>query len=67
MKELYQYLNEGSGFMAKIKSLKSHTNAWNSLVRWYDKEINHMNMNEIAKLLREAADAIDKAEFDKLK
>lgn len=63
----FSELNESTDFMAKIKSLKSHTNAWNSLVKWYDKQLNHMNMYELAKLLREAADAMDAAEFDVIK
>lgn len=53
--------------LAKIASLKSHTEIWNSLVKWYDKAINRANMNEIADLLRTAASEIDNASFDEIK
>jgi len=53
--------------LAKIASLKSHTEIWNSLVKWYDKAINRANMNEIADLLRTAASEIDNASFDVIK
>lgn len=53
--------------LAKIASLKSHTEIWNSLVKWYDKAIKRTNMHEIADLLRTAADEIDNASFDEMK
>ena len=53
--------------LAKIRSLKSHTEIWNSLVKWYDKAINRTNSTEIADLLRTAAAEIDNASFDEMK
>lgn len=53
--------------LAKIRSLKSHTEIWNSLVKWYGKAIKRTNMHEIADLLRTAADEIDNASFDEMK
>lgn len=53
--------------LAKIASLKSHTEIWNSLVKWYDKAIKRTNIHEIADLLRTAADEIDNASFDEMK
>jgi hypothetical protein len=67
----YSQLNEKQSItnenLAKIRSLKSHTEIWNSLVKWYDKAINRTNMHEIAILLRTAADEIDNASFDEMK
>ena len=53
--------------LAKIASLKPHTEIWNSLVKWYDKAIKRTNMHEVADLLRTAADEIDNASFDEMK
>lgn len=67
----YNQINEKQAItndkLAKIASLKSHTEIWNSLVKWYDKAINRANMNEIADLLRTAASEIDNASFDVIK
>ena len=67
----YSQLNEKQAItndkLAKIRSLKSHTEIWNSLVKWYDKAINRADMYEIADLLRTAADEIDKTTFDEMK
>ena len=67
----YSQLNEKQAItndkLAKIRSLKSHTELWNSLVKWYDKAINRANMYEIADLLRTAADEIDNTTFDEMK
>ena len=76
MKDLREYITNASvnekqaitnDKLAKIASLKSHTEIWNSLVKWYDKAIKRTNMREIAELLRTAADEIDNASFDKMK
>ena len=78
MKDLHEYIaktpcpiNEKQAItndkLAKIRSLKSHTEIWNSLVKWYDKAIKRTNMHEIADLLRTAADEIDNASFDEMK
>ena len=71
MKNLKEYLVEKQEItndkLAKIRSLKSHTDTWNSLVNWYDKAIRHMNSTEVSELLRVAADKIDNANFDKMK
>lgn len=67
----YSQINEKQAItndkLAKIASLKSHTEIWNSLVKWYDKAINRTNMHEIADLLRTAASEIENASFDVIK
>ena len=67
----YNHINEKQAItnpkLAKIASLKSHTEIWNSLVKWYDKAMKRANMHEIADLLRTAADEIDIACFDEMK
>lgn len=67
----YSQINEKQAItndkLAKIASFKSHTEIWNSLVKWYDKAIKRTNMHEIADLLRTAASEIDNASFDEMK
>ena len=67
----YNHINEKQAItnpkLAKIASLKSHTEIWNSLVKWYDKAIKHANSYEIADLLRTAASEIENASFDVIK
>lgn len=69
MKNLVDIINEGvtpGCDKAKIKSLKSHTTVYNNFVKWYDKQLSHMNRDELVALLNVAIEDIKNDELNQL-
>lgn len=48
MKQLVDFVNE-NGWQPDI--IKSHKDSYNSFIKWYDKQLNHMNKDEILDML----------------
>lgn len=42
-------LNEGSTWEPQV--LKSHKDSYNSFIKWYDKQLKHMNKDELLDML----------------
>ena len=49
MKSLKEILLESSGWEPDI--MKTHRDAYNSFIKWYDKQLKHMNKDELLDML----------------
>ena len=56
-------INESTGDKFN-EHIKSHAEAYNRLLKWYDKAINHMNADEAIDLLKYAIDQWSHGNFD---
>lgn len=48
-------------------SLNSHKNAYNSFIKWYDKQLNHMNKEELLDMLQSIIKEIEDDSLDTIK
>ena len=64
MKNIIDYVYESDDFNP---SFKSHKQAYNSFVKWYDKQLNHMNKEELIDMLKLIINDIKDDNLDILK
>ena len=64
MKDLKQYINESDEWNP---SLNSHKQAYNSFIKWYDKQLNHMNKEELTDMLKSIIKEIEDDSLDTIK
>lgn len=64
MKNIVDALNESLEFNP---SFRSHRDTWNSFVKWYDKQLNHMNKEELVDMLKDIVRDIEADELDIIK
>ena len=64
MKKLNQYINEVDEFNP---SFNSHKNTYNSFIKWYDKQLNHMNREELIDMLKSIITDIEDDSLDFIK
>ena len=71
MKSLNEYineehpLNEGTGENWN-PNIDVHKKAYNDLLKWYDKQLKHMNKEELIDCIKQAAKMWENDDFDNL-
>ena len=64
MQHIVDYLIESDEWNP---SLNSHKQAYNSFIKWYDKQLNHMNKEELLDMLKGIVKEIEDDSLDTIK
>lgn len=65
MKKLIDVLNESHGEFNP--SFASHKDAYNSFIKWYDKQLKHMNKDELLDMLQGICTEIENDNLKEIK
>ena len=64
MKDIKEYINEANDWNPQ---LSSHKNSYNSFIKWYDKQLSHMNKEELIDMLKGIIDDIENDSLETIK
>lgn len=64
MKDIKNYIYESDEWNP---SLSNHKNSYNSFIKWYDKQLSHMNKEELLDMLKFIITEIESDSLDTIK